>query len=1099
MKITTSWIALILGVGAIVCAAAFLLPQTGGPATPDYSLTSESDEKPKATGWEQAHEWRMLAWRDENGNIPPGGPEQALQARDEYLHQNLDQNGFGDVPVSHLTWVSRGPENVGGRTRSIVVHPNNPDILWAGSVGGGIWKSIDGGAKWLPMNDVMQNYAVTCLTLDPNDPNYNTLYAGTGEGGYFNAIGREALPGGGVFKSIDGGITWTRIGSTNPSIFGQEMWGRVARIAIMPDSGDECDPLPAGCIILASTSGGIQRSENFGGDWDPVASDDLSRFVAFDPTNGQNAVAELVNSQDVPTAKWSDDGGETWNTATRNNDKGEMVPFTVPDGKRIEFAYHDTNVVYAINFSPNNPSSLAEVSRSANGGHHFQRMNTVVLGTGEEPIAPNDYAMSLWASPNNANDANLVVAGGVHIHRSTDGGNTFTRISDEGFFTTNQPHRDQHCLVSDPAIAHRVYACTDGAIYETEDIMTASKVSGWSYKSISFRTAQYYAASGNSNSGKIYGGTQDQGTTLSFVGNPTASSPFGGDGGFAAVDPNSANCYGEFIFLKIHRSNCSGGAGMIYCGRGATICWPNVPNGDHPLEDAITENANFIAPFVLDPNDPNRIVAGGRSLWRTRDAQATQPYWESIRGPATSNVSAIAIAPDHPNIIWVAYNDSTVFTTANGLADPPTWTAIDDNQPGQNPFTRFISRILIDDDDPSIVYVAQGGFSDGNLLKTVTGGIGQNAWANITGQGFPDAPVRGIARHPDYPNKLYVGTEIGLYSTNNGGIDWLAELEGPAKVSVDEVTFMRGSTTLVAATHGRGVWTAETNTSAEAHQSLYDFDGDGKADIAVFRPSEGNWYISPSSSGFQSFPLGTSGDIPCAADFDGDGKTDPCVFHPSNGMWTWINSSTGLEQQFQWGQNGDVPVPADFDGDGVADQAVFRVDQQPPNKGYWYLHQSSEGDWAGQFGKAGDRPIPGDVDGDGRADLNVFRKQGAVWWFFTTSGHWPPYGFQWGLETDIPTAADFDGDGKMDVGVWRPQGPDAGNWYIRKSSDGQLLAMKFGQSGDKPVQADYDGDGKVDFAVWRPSEANWYLMRTTGGFFGTHFGASDDIPIELRP
>jgi uncharacterized delta-60 repeat protein len=278
------------------------------------------------------------------------------------------------------------------------------------------------------------------------------------------------------------------------------------------------------------------------------------------------------------------------------------------------------------------------------------------------------------------------------------------------------------------------------------------------------------------------------------------------------------------------------------------------------------------------------------------------------------------------------------------------------------------------------------------------------------------------------------------------------------------------------------------NTTAPI-RPLFDYDGDGKSDVSVFRPSTNRWYVFKSSdSTVSETTFGIAGDVPVPADFDGDGKTDLAIFRPSSGDWWSLSSLNGAQIFAHWGANGDIPRPSDFDGDGRADYVVFR-----PSDNFWYRISSGNGASSnGAFGLAGDKPVTGDFDGDGKSDKAIYRPSTGDWWY-QSSLNGAQLATHWGISTDIPAPADFDGDGKTDFAVYRPS---TGVWYVINSSNGSFLIMAFGIAEDKPVPADYDGDGKADIAVFRPSTGTWYQMKTTAGFSAQQFGISTDIPTE---
>jgi uncharacterized delta-60 repeat protein len=270
------------------------------------------------------------------------------------------------------------------------------------------------------------------------------------------------------------------------------------------------------------------------------------------------------------------------------------------------------------------------------------------------------------------------------------------------------------------------------------------------------------------------------------------------------------------------------------------------------------------------------------------------------------------------------------------------------------------------------------------------------------------------------------------------------------------------------------------------HAERFDFDGDRKADISVFRPSENRWYVFRSSdSGITETFFGRSGDCVVPADYDGDGKTDFGVFRQSE--WRYLSSVSGEEvYATNWGGCGDIPRVSDFNGDGRMDFVLFR-----PGENIWY-RKSATGEFSNQyFGLNGDKPVAGDFDGDGKSDKAIFRPSTGDWWYQSSINN-AQLAVHWGISTDVPVAADYDGDGKTDFAVYRPSN---GTWYILNSGSGQATIINFGLAEDKPVPADYDGDRKVDIALFRPSTGVWYLLRSTAGFAAMQFGVSTDIPI----
>ncbi len=281
-------------------------------------------------------------------------------------------------------------------------------------------------------------------------------------------------------------------------------------------------------------------------------------------------------------------------------------------------------------------------------------------------------------------------------------------------------------------------------------------------------------------------------------------------------------------------------------------------------------------------------------------------------------------------------------------------------------------------------------------------------------------------------------------------------------------------------------------TFAQVLPGFPDFDGDGKADISIFRPANGNWFVLRSEDfSFFGIPFGANGDLIAPADYDGDGKTDFAVFRPDGADWFIQRSTAGILIQ-QFGIPGDKPIPADYDGDGKADLAVFRR-----SNSQWFIQYSSNNQVVSSsfpFNSSDDIPLIGDFDGDGKFDVSMFRPS-LVEWNVNRSSDSVFSRIQLGQSTDIPAPADYDGDGQTDIAVFRPS---AGTWHVRKSSGSGVPEVSlWGAAGDKPVAADYDGDGRADLAIFRPADGSWWVSRSSLGTIATAFGVSSDQPVPM--
>jgi hypothetical protein len=294
---------------------------------------------------------------------------------------------------------------------------------------------------------------------------------------------------------------------------------------------------------------------------------------------------------------------------------------------------------------------------------------------------------------------------------------------------------------------------------------------------------------------------------------------------------------------------------------------------------------------------------------------------------------------------------------------------------------------------------------------------------------------------------------------------------------------------------------------AQVHLTMGDADGDGKAELAVYRPNGGIWFVKSSATNYTAWGTvqwGLPGDIPLTGDFDGDSNADLVAFRPSNGLWFIRVSSRDysptLPDVYQWGLPGDLPMAADFDGDDRTDLSVFR-----PSDGTWHVRLSTSNysnQLIRQWGLPGDIPVPGDYDGDRRADIAVYRPSTGHWFLLrsTTNYSAPQVLLFGGVPEDLPIFGDYDGDGKSEIIIYRPS---SGVWYMLRSRANYVMSMyQWGWPGDVPVSADHDGDGALDIVVWRPSTGEFFIRYSSSGFASLNlyqWGLPGDIPILRRP
>ncbi|HRD76277.1 MAG TPA: hypothetical protein PK264_10095, partial [Hyphomicrobiaceae bacterium] len=554
--------------------------------------------------------------------------------------------------------------------------------------------------------------------------------------------------------------------------------------------------------MLIATNSGIYRSTNY--------RDQNAEAVTFTRAGQPHAQVHMpqvecsrsvaqhcVAGSILGTAMVSRDAGSTWTPATGF----PAVPPNARSGMRIELAMSAANptIVYA-----SVDRNLGELYRSDDGGQTFTLRSTGANWLGSirngVPNSQGWYANAIWAGDPTRPD--LVVVGGLDIFRSLDGGRTFTWIAD-WTISPRSPHADHHVLAAHPGYNgttnRTIYNGNDGGIYRHDNIIVAEPTRGWILLNTNYGVTQFYSVAGDPKTGRIVGGTQDNGT-LAY--DPPASGPpadrfrriYGGDGSYAAVDPTDPNfVYGATQFLGLVRSR-DGGFATERISEGV-------------FDSGAASGSNFIAPFILDPNNPNVLFAGGESLWRTREAKGPRPAWQQVKmaGEGSGNhVSAIEAARSGKaagpgsDIVWVGHNMGDLYVSRNASAREPEWTKLDVK--GLKLPARAVTRIRVSSHNPAIVYVSYAGYEKTNLWRTRDDG---KSWENVHGA-LPEISVRDVAVHPVNPRWLYAATHVGLFASADEGVTWTASNRGPANVAVHQLIWM--GERLVAATHGRGIY-----------------------------------------------------------------------------------------------------------------------------------------------------------------------------------------------------------------------------------------------------------------------------------------------------
>ncbi len=673
--------------------------------------------------------------------------------------------------ASAVNWIERGPNNVGGRTRALMFDPNDATgkKVWAGGVAGGLWYNnniTSGSSVWKNIDDFWANLAISSIAYDPNDT--KVFYVGTGEG-FYNA---DAVRGAGIWKTTDGGTTWSQLGSTD-----KEDFYYVQKVAVTSKG-----------TVLAATRNGLFRSTDGGATWSKLYS-------------GRFADIEVASNNTIYASKGVFSTGEVRKSTNDGASWTDVTPET--NGERIELAVSpsDPNTVYAI---ASNSRVIRWFKKTTNGGSSWSNVTIPRYKTQSCSNSSDDftrgqawYDLILAVHPNNSN---IVIVGGIDLYKSTNGGSSWGLISYWTGRCDAYVHADQHAIQFSPVDNNEAIFGNDGGVFYSSNVGNASNPS-FEARNNGYNVTQFYAADQENTSGSNYmlAGAQDNGShKFTASGINSTDEVTGGDGAFCHIDQKNGNYQvTSYVYNNYYRSTNGGGSfGTI-------------------LRDS--DRGRFINPSEYDDNAKILYAAANENQYYRISRMTGSPSANVISaGLAGFRASAFKASPYTNNRIFIGTGTnrgeggSKIFRVDNANGTP----SVTEIGTGSLPGNAYISSIDIGSNDDQII-ITYSNYGIKSVWETRNGG---SSWSNREGN-LPDIPVRWVLYNPKNRNEVIVATELGVWSTENINVTspkWVVTNTGLANVRCDMLQYRDSDGTVLVATHGRGVYTGKPFTGGSS-------------------------------------------------------------------------------------------------------------------------------------------------------------------------------------------------------------------------------------------------------------------------------------------